>query len=233
MKRLFIVAFFAGLLVVALTTALWRLPEPLRYPSLISVAPDGGRQEDFMIRWPEDRISRPGEARSGLHAAAVVGAAVLEDTAGRRASAEVFRLRDAEDNIIGVAGRLAGTGGAIADPGRSASNWLIVIPSRGAMYLTQTDAFDTTLQEQLTPDGNAVLAPAQVAGFWAGQSRFRVTAIAPDKIRSGTTGRVLRGTDEFAGLSGSFTETWELEEAGADGSTQGRILLSTFTAAGN
>lgn len=232
MKRLFIFAFVAGLLVVVLTTTLWPMPKHLRYRSLISVAPDGGRQEDFVIRWPEDRIPRPGEVRSEAYAAAAVGATALEDTAGRRVSAELFRLRDTEDNVIGVAGRLAGTGGAIADPGRSASNWLIVIPSRGAMFLTQTDAFDTTIREQLTAGGNVALAPPQAAAFWADQSSFRVTAVAPGTIRSSTTGQVLRGTSEFAGLTGSFTETWELEEVSADGSTRGRVLLSTLTAAG-
>lgn len=233
MKRLFGFAFVTGLLVVVVTATLWPMPEHLRYRSLISVAPDGGRQEDFVIRWPEDRIPRPDEVSSEPPAAVAVGAAALEDTAGRRVSAEVFRVRDTEDNVIGVAGRLAGTGGAIADPGRSASNWLIVIPSRGAMFLTQTDAFDTTIREQLTADGYVALAPAQAAAFWTDRSRFRVTATAPGTIRSSTTGQVLRGTSEFAGLTGSFTETWELEEVSADGSTRGRILLSTLTAAGN
>lgn len=232
MKQLFIWSFIAGLLVVVATTTLWPMPEHLRYRSLISVAPDGGRQEEFVIRWPEDRISRPAEVRFASPAA-VVGAAVLEDAAGRRVSAELFRVRDMEDNVIGVAGRLAGTGGAIADPGRSASNWLVVIPSRGAMFLTQADAFDTTLQGQLTADGNVVLAPAQAAAFWADQSRFPVTAFAPGAVRSSTTGQVLSGTSEFAGLKGNFTETWELEEVSADGSTRGRILLSTLTASGD
>jgi hypothetical protein len=232
-KRLFTYTLVAGLLVAFSATALWPLPKHLRYLSLTGVAPDGGRQEDFVIRWPEDRIARPGEVPSGLPVPAVAGAAVLEDTAGRRASAELFRIRDTEDNVIGVAGRLAGTGGAIADPGKSASNWLIVIPSRGALFLTQTDNFDTTVREQLTVNGSVALAPAQAAAFWADRSRVEVTASAPDVVRSATTGTILRGTSEFAGLTGRFTETWELEEVSADGSTHGRILLSTLTAVEN
>jgi len=233
MKRLFVVTFVAGLLLVALATTLWPLPKQFRYRSLITVPPDGGRQEEFIIRWPEDRIGRPREGRSGLPPGAAVGAAVLEDSAGRRASAEVFRLRDNDDNVIGIASRLAGTGGAIADPGRSASNWLLVIPSRGALFLAQTDVLDTTLREQLTADGNVALAPGQTAAFWTDRQSLRVTATAPATNGSATTGKVLRGTSEFAGLEGSFTETWDLEEVQADGSTQGRIRLSTFTAAGN
>lgn len=235
MKRLFFYTFISGLLIVVATTALWPMPKHPRHRSLISVAPDGGRQEDFIIRWPEDRIPRPEELRSGLPPAAAAGATALEDTAGHRASAEMFRVRDSDDNVIGVAGRLAGTGGAIADPGRSASNWLIVIPSRGALYMTQTDLFDTTLREQLTAEGNVTLPPAHSAAFWDDRSQIRVTATAPatasGTIRSSTTGRVIRGTSEFAGLTGTFAETWELEEVRADGSTRGRILLSTLTAA--
>lgn len=232
MKRLFAISFLAGLLVVVLATTFWPLPTHLRYRSLITVPTDGGRQEEFVIRWPEDRIRLPGQDRADLPATAAVGAAVLEDSAGQRASAELFRLRDADDNVIGVATRLAGTGGAIADPGRSASNWLLVIPSRGALFLAQTDVQDTTVTEVPTADGPVVFAQAQTAAFWAERQRLLVTANAPATTGSVTTGRVVRGTSEFEGLRGSFTETWALDEVSADGSTQGRILLATFTAAG-
>lgn len=232
MKRLFVVAFVAGLTGVVLATTLWPLPTHLRFRSLIAVAPDGGRQEDFIVRWPEDRIAQPGEDRDGLPATAAVGAAVLEDTAGRRVSAELFRLRDTEDNVIGVASRITGTGGSIADPSRSASNWLIVIPSRGALFLTQTDRFDATVREMLTANGPVFLPPGQAATFWSDRPRVAVTAGVPGAARSNTSGRILRGTNEFAGLQGSFTEEWHVEEVSADGSTRGRIQLSTLTAAG-
>jgi len=232
MKRLFVIAFIAGLLAVALAATFWPLPRHLRYHAITSVPADGGRQEDFIIRWPEDRIARPGDRKAELPAVAAVGAAVLEDSAGRRASAELFRLRDTEDNVIGVAGRLAGTGGAVADAGRSASNWLVVIPSRGALFLAQSDAFDTTVRQQLGAAGSVALAPAQAAAFWTDGPRIRVTAPAPAGDGAGTTGRVLRGTGEFAGLQGRFTETWDLEEVNADGSTRGRILLTTLTIGG-
>jgi hypothetical protein len=229
MKRLFVISFVAGLLAVALAATLWPLPQHLRYRSISTVPADGGRQEEFVIHWPEDRIARPGERGSGLPAAAAVGAAVLEDSAGRRVSAELFRLRDMEDNVIGVAGRLAGTGGAIADPGRSATNWLLVIPSRGALFLAQNDVQDTTVRESIAAEGSVRVAPAQAAAFWTDRPRVRITAPAPESDGRATTGKVLRGTSEFAGLRGSFTETWDLEEVNADGSTRGRILLSTVT----
>lgn len=232
MKRLFVIAFVAGLLAVVLAAALWPLPGHLRFRALTSVPPDGGRQEDFVIHWPEDRIVRPGDRQAGIPPAAAAGAAVLEDSAGHRVSAELFRLRDTEDNVIGVAGHLAGTGGALADPGRSATNWLLVIPGRGALFLAQSDVQDTTARQELGPTGPGVYPPAQSARFWTDRPRLRITAPAPAGDGPATTGRVLRGTSEFAGLRGSFTETWDLQEVNADGSTTGRIVLSTLTIEG-
>lgn len=148
---------------------------------------------------------------------------------GGRVSAELFRLRDGADRVIGVASRLSGVGGAIADPGHSASNWLLVIPSRGAIFLTQTDAFDTTVRALPGTDGGVFLSPAQNGPWWREARVVQVTAAAPSTTGSGTQGKVLRGTREFAGLSGSFTETWQLDSVTQDGLPRGRIALSTFT----
>jgi hypothetical protein len=147
---------------------------------------DGGRQEDFVIRWPEDRIPRPGEVRSEAYAAAV-SAAALEATAGRRVSANCS-ASGIQDNVIGVAGRLAGTGGAIADPGLG-TNWLIVIPSR-ARVSDPIDAFDATIREQLTADGNGTRAGKPRRSGPTGRVPH-VTAIAPGASFS-TTGQVPR-----------------------------------------
>jgi hypothetical protein len=227
LARVFIVTFLSGLLLAALGATFWPLPEHVRFRSLITVQSDGGREEDFLIHWPEDRIARPSEDKSALPPGAAVGVTVLEDSAGQRTSAELFRLRDAEDNVIGVASRLTGTGGAIADPGRSASTWLLVIPSRGALYLKQTDALDATARRVETPAGPVMAVPGQAPGFWTNGPKVRVTAAVPDG-----TGRVLGGTSEFAGLVGGFTEDWQLEESNADGTSRGRIVLSTLTARG-
>lgn len=219
------IGFVLGLVVIAAAAALWPLPTEPRTRSLISVQPDGGRQEDFLIRWPEDRVRLTDGIPTDLPPLAVPGVQVLENTAGQRASAEVFRLRDAEDNVIGVAARLAGTGSAVADPGRATSNWLLVIPSRGAVMLAQSDAFDSTARPAAGPDGVYLTAPSQSTAFWGAGPRIVTTVTAPRN-----TGRILGGTEEFDGLAGSYTEAWELDESAADGSTRGRILLSTFLA---
>ncbi len=224
MSRLFVGTFVAGLLLTGLAASFWPLPEHARYRSLTTVLPDGGRQEDFIIRWPDDRIRRNGENGTGLPADAVTGAAVLEDSAGQRVSAEIFRVRDTDDNVIGVASRMAGTGGAIADTNRSVSNWLVVIPSRGAIFLSQPDAFDTTARQRDTLNGVIALSMMQSRALWNNTRERRITAATPRYA-----GRILRGTSEFAGLSGSFSETWKLDGINPDGSTHGRIILSTLS----
>lgn len=224
MSRFFLAAFVTGLLLVGLAASFWSPPEHTRYRSLTSVLPDGGRQEDFIIRWPEDRIKRGSETDTELPADAAAGAAVLEDSAGQRVSAETFRIRDTEDNVIGVASRLAGTGGAIADTNRSVSNWLVVIPGRGAIFLSQPDAFDTTARQRDTLNGMVTLNVMQNRAFWGNSTERRITAATPRYA-----GRILRGTDEFAGLSGNFSETWTLDGTSPDGSLHGRIVLATLS----
>lgn len=224
MSRLFWNSFFAGLLLAGLAASFWPLPEHARYRSLTTVLPDGGRQEDFIIRWPDDRIARGSETVTALPAEAATGAAVLEDSAGQRVSAETFRIRDGADNVIGVAARMAGTGGAIADADRSVSNWLVVIPGRGAVLLSQPDMFDTTARQRDTLNGMITLSAMQDPAFWKSRKEQRVTAATPRYA-----GRILRGTGEFAGLSGSFRETWKFDGLGTEGRPHGRIVLSTLS----
>jgi hypothetical protein len=224
MSRLFVSTFVAGLLLAGLAASFWPLPEHARYRSLTTVLPDGGRQEDFVIRWPDDRIRRSTETGEGLPADAAIGAAVLEDSAGQRVSAETFRVRDADDNVIGVAARLAATGGAIADANRSASNWLVVIPGRGVLFLSQPDSFDTTARQRDTLDGMITLSAMQNPAFWNGRKEQRITAATPRYA-----GRILRGTGEFAGLAGSFSETWKLDGLDPQAGAHGRIVLSTLS----
>ena len=99
MKRLFVIAFVVGLLAVVLAATLWPLPQHLRYRSITSVPADGGRQEEFVIHWPEDRIARPGENASGLPAAARIirpGQAVTMDFSPARLNL----LLDGNDRIV-------------------------------------------------------------------------------------------------------------------------------------
>jgi hypothetical protein len=217
-SRVFFGSFAAGLVLACAVVLLYPLPAPARYPSIIAVLPDGGRREEFVIRWPEDRINLPADARAArtgvIAATDTAGAMVVEDAAGRRVSGEVFRLRDGAGNVVGVASRVSAGGAAV----RPAADWMLVIPGRGTLLLRQADAVD--LGARFTPDRRRrVTSPVEQPGFWARGRQVTVTGPGG--------GSVVHGTREFSGLAGSLRETRVLDEAGPDGSTRGRILLVT------
>lgn len=218
MSRFFFGSFAAGIVLALAFALLYPAPVPPRFPSLISVQPDGGRREDFVIRWPADRIPLPADLRAARAGAVAstdsAGAMVLADAGGRRVSGEVFRLRDADGKVVGVASRVSAGGGA-----RPSADWMLVIPGRGALLLHQADAAD--LAARAVPGTRRRAAsPAQQSTFWGSRREFRATAPG--------SGTVVHATREFAGLTGSFTETWALEGVDGDGATRGTIRLVTL-----
>jgi hypothetical protein len=212
--RVFLGAFAAGIVLALVGAALLPAPAPARYRALITVQPDGGRREEFLVRFPGDRIDLPADVRADPPPADARGAVVLEDAAGQRASAELFRLRDADGNVIGVASRVALGGGGT----RPSSTWMLVIPGRGTLAFGQEDAADLTARQRPGAARRVASLPQQAA-FWAGFRRYV----------AGADGALVHGTREFAGLTGRLTETWTLAEAGADGSARGEIRLVTLT----
>lgn len=216
MARVFLGAFAAGIVLAFVGAALLPDPEAARYRSLSTVQPDGGRREEFRVRFPGDRIDLPSDTRADPPPVDARGALVLEDAAGQRASAELFRLRDADGNVIGVASRVA-LGGAGARP---ASTWMLVIPGRGTLAFAQDDAADLTARQR-PGSARRVASLPQQAAFWRGSRRYVASA--------GAGGSLVHGTREFAGLTGRLTETWSLAEAGTDGSARGEIQLVTLT----
>lgn len=216
--RFFLVAFAAGIALALLGATFYPLPDPPRIRSQIDVQPDGGGREEFVVRFPEDRIELPADRRAEPPPADARGAVVLEDSAGQRVSGELFRLRDSADNVIGVATRVSEGGAGV----RPASTWLLVIPGRGTLMFAQADAADLTARYRADAT-RRVASPAQQAGFWAGARRYPATA---------GSGRLVHGTREFAGLVGSFSEVWTLAGTAADGSARGEIRLVTLTRGG-
>lgn len=219
MARTFGFAFLTGLILTLIGAALYPLPEHVRFRSITSVDQDRGRQEDFLIRWPDDRIELPRDRTTAVPAIAAVGAAVLEPSPGVRASAELFRVRDADGNVIGLAARVAGVGGSVSDPGNSTSNWTLVIPSRGAMLLAAGDGFDATARVQ----DPWIVSATQSADAWRDRDKLLVTAGS-----SGGRGTLVRGTGEFVDLRGSYSETWEPADAASADRSRGQIVLSTL-----
>lgn len=220
-KRTFLFSFLAGAVLVVAVAAIYPLPRHERFASQIEVLTNGGRGEDFQIRWPQDRIDID-TPPAGIVVGNTAGLAVLPDGAAGPAAAEIFRLRDAGGNVIGLASRLTARMPGRAGRDRSVSNWLLLIPSRGSLLLSQENGAD------MGPVKTAAgwVAAADAPGFWSTGSRYRISAgPAP-----GGRGRVVSGTGEFARLDGDYSEVWELGELGVDQRSQGTIQLSTVTA---
>jgi len=219
--RLILASFLAGAAIILVTVGLYPLPGHTRYASNIAVVPNGGRLEEFVIRWPQDRIELPATLNASADSV-TSGTAILIGDASP-ASGELFRFSDMDGNVIGIASKTTVKVQGNDGQPQSVSNWMLMIPSRGTLFLNQINRTD--LSPRLMPESpGEYILPAESAGFWSGRTSYRATA-GP---AAGGMGKVLRGTNEFASLSGSYSETWELDAQRPDGTAEGKITLSTL-----
>jgi len=223
-SRLFLASCIAGLAIALALAGFYPLPENQRVRSQIEVLANGGRQETFVIEWPADRISLPAARASDVDVA-TKGMVVLVNRNGGAAGAELFRLRDVRGNVIGIASRVTGRVPGQRFTSASVTNWTLLIPGRGSLLLSQENSTDVGPVRNGGAPG-AYVAAAEFAGTWSRGTRYRITAgPAPD-----SRGRVIAGTAEFDRLSGDYSEIWELTELNADGTTEGKISISTVMA---
>jgi hypothetical protein len=180
-----------------------------RLPSQTSVAINGGRSEHFIIRLPADRLAATDETAGGIRAARGSMTVPTEPDA-LPLHVEHFKVRDADDKVIGIAARHWG------DTERGLmTTWSVLIPSRGALLLRAPGeargAVDAALKSAgYTPAAN-----------WTGN-------VAATLTPRGDAGAVAGGTGEFAQIGGSYTETWTLTSIEA-GDLRGTIDLATLT----
>lgn len=126
MFKTFILGVVLGVAAVGGTLYTVPLVDQGRERSLISVQANGGNTESFHVNLPADRIFA---GKSGS-AAAVVPAMIEwpEFMADKNTQTELFKVRNAEDRVIGIASRFAtGGDGAIVE-------WAVHMPARGTMY---------------------------------------------------------------------------------------------------
>lgn len=224
--RLFYLSVAGGVLLALLVAGLFPLPQSPRFRSAINVIPDGGREETFLIEWHQDRL-RPVPAAHAPPLALAGGVVLAPGADGAvAATAEVFRLRDVSGNVIGIASRTVSARGADIRAG-SGSQWMLLLPGRGTLFLSQVNARDIT--PRAVAAGGELLPAVDAPATWSGGKQLAVTAGPAE----GGAGRVEGGTEEFDGLQGSYRETWELyEETTASGRSRGRIRLVTRLEAG-
>lgn len=129
MFRTLIVGILLGLVAVGGITYSYPVVDLHRERSIISVQPNGGNTEAFRINLPRDRI--------------MVGLSGVEDSIPAELEwpdrdflgqfqAELFKVRDRNNAVVGLASRLASASEATG----SFIEWAVHLPARGTIYAT-------------------------------------------------------------------------------------------------
>jgi len=99
-----------------------------REPSLMTVQTNGGNSETFRIDLPRDRIL---VGLVGMDNALPAGLEWPGDELFGNLQAEMFKIRDRNDVVIGVASRLANA----SEETGPFIEWVLHLPARGTVYL--------------------------------------------------------------------------------------------------
>jgi hypothetical protein len=193
--RIFISTFVLGVLLSLLIARIYPLPDVQRLSSNAEVLANGGREEVFQIRLPDDRLGSPRAAT-----VAPFPQQAFARTGKNNILAELFRLRNSDGKVIGLASKMSGKIALGQQLSRDNVDWMVMIPGRGALLMST----------QGMPANPAKYYPDDYTGL--------------DPSRSG---RVIEGTWEFAGLTGFFLEEVELSGVDQNGQPIGVLKLRT------
>ncbi len=129
--RLFLATFILGALLTLLAARLYPLPDAPRLRSESIALANGGREETFYVRLPDDRLGTP-------HAASVAPfpAQSFARDGKDRILAELFQVRDGEGRVIGLASKMSGNVTFNKDQALQNVDWMLLIPSRGALIMS-------------------------------------------------------------------------------------------------
>lgn len=130
MFKTFITGVVLG--IAAVVAALYFIPlvDQGRERSLITVQPNGGNTESFHVNLPADRVFSGNPAgRPTLPD----GAPWPEFMLDKDTQTELFKIRNAEDRVVGVASRISAGGE------EAFVEWALHMPARGTVYLVLGD----------------------------------------------------------------------------------------------
>ncbi len=128
--------FFLGILLglAAAAGALYAVPlvDQVREPSIVTVAPNGGNIETFRINIPMDRVMIGASGRAN---AVPPGLDWPDDDMLAYSRAEMYKLRNARDAVVGVAMRNAAEGAE-----ELIIDWVLHLPARGSLFVNMEAA---------------------------------------------------------------------------------------------
>lgn len=125
MFKTFIFGIVSGVAIAAALLYFIPAVDQHREASLISVQANGGNTEAFHVNLPHDRIVAGAAGMDAIPVSLHWPDAVLGDT-----QVEVFKIRNRNDVVVGVAARIAGT----VTPSGSVLEWTLHLPARGTLY---------------------------------------------------------------------------------------------------
>jgi len=132
------IGIFSGAILAACLLYFVPAVDQHREASLVSMQPNGGNIEAFHANLPDDRIMVGAAGMDTVPAALEWPAApVLGDT-----RAELFKIRNRNDVVVGIASRISGTGVASG----SVVEWTLHLPARGTLYANLQPQADVTGQ---------------------------------------------------------------------------------------
>lgn len=184
-----------GILLTVVGARFYPLPEPDKVYSQATALANGGREEIFTIRLPDDRLGSPRAASTAAFPEQAFAAAGQE-----RVLAELFRIRNPEGKIIGVASRMNGQAPDDLGISEAVTDWVLLIPGRGALMMSRG-----TVES-------------------GGEREFFVDRMGFSFVNSGP---IISGTGDFEGLSGFYQEETEIDKVDANGQAFGKVVLST------
>lgn len=133
MFKTFSTGVILGVLAAGAAAQFVPLADLHREASIVTMQPNGGNAELFRINLATDRIM----AGSGtLSTPTPDGLAWPDSEALSDTEVELFKMRNADDRVVGVASRIAAAG----DGGRDVSEWALYLPARGTLYVTMAAA---------------------------------------------------------------------------------------------
>lgn len=129
MLKTFVTGLVLGIAVAIAAVIYVPVVDQYRERSIITVAPNGGNIEAFHVNVPIDRImiGAPGQSEP---LPAGLDWPQDEELAGLRA--ELFKIRNSSDVVVGLASRMAA---ADAEKG-SIIEWVLHLPARGSAYIS-------------------------------------------------------------------------------------------------
>ena len=160
--------------VIAAFTAVYFVPvvDQARENSVITVMPNGGNSESYHINIPMDRI-----AVGAAEQSAPLPPGMEWPEAFASSSAELYKLRNIHDSVIGVASRV------VVDNGEdgSAIEWVLHFPARGSLFVSMQPRIEEGQQRS-----GSILSGTREFGSLSGRvTEAYVPLQSDDELRRG------------------------------------------------